>query len=87
MDRDSEREVSYEQGEKFRREKGIEFFIETSAKTNQNVQETFVVAAKMLYKKHQEKIQQAKASLMAKVKGKKLKKTDKSPAKNSSCSC
>ena len=37
MDRENEREVSWEQGEKFRREKGIEFFIETSAKTNQNV--------------------------------------------------
>ena len=74
MDRDEEREVSYEQGEKFKREKGIEFFIETSAKTNENVQEAFIVAAKMLYKKHQEKIQKAKANLMAKVKGKKLRK-------------
>ena len=72
MDRDSEREVSFEQGEKFRRDRGIEFFIETSAKTNENVQDSFIIAAKMLYKKHQERILKAKANLMAKVKGKKL---------------
>ena len=41
----------------------------------------------MLYKKHQEKIQQAKANLMAKVKGKKLSKKDKGATKNASCSC
>eukprot|EP00347_Sterkiella_histriomuscorum_P007111 403350220 len=87
MDRDSEREVSYEKGEQFRREKGIEYFIETSAKTNENVQESFIVAAKMLYKKHQERIQKAKANLMAKVKGKKLRKQEKEVGKTGGCSC
>ena len=52
MDKENEREVSYEQGEKFKKEKGIEYFIETSAKTNENVQEAFIIAAKMLYMKH-----------------------------------
>jgi GTPase SAR1 family protein len=51
-DRESEREVSTEQGERFRKENNIQFFIETSAKTDLNVRETFIMAAKMLYRKH-----------------------------------
>jgi GTPase SAR1 family protein len=37
-DRESEREVSREQGEKFAKENNIDFFIETSAKTSEGVQ-------------------------------------------------
>ena len=73
-DRDAEREVSYDQGEKFRRENNIQFFIETSAKTDTNVKETFIMSAKMLYKKHQSRIKQAKDNLLAKARGNKLRR-------------
>lgn len=43
-------------------EKKLDFFIETSAKTSHNVQEVFVHAAKMLYRKHKTKIMLKKES-------------------------
>lgn len=55
-DRETEREVATEKGEKFKKDKNLDYFIETSAKTNENVEQTFITAAKMLYKKHQQKI-------------------------------
>ena len=57
-DRDSEREVSKEQGEKFAKENNIDYFLETSAKTSEGVQQTFIMATKMLFKKHQSRIKQ-----------------------------
>ena len=57
-DRDSEREVSKEQGEKFAKENNIDYFVETSAKTSEGVQQTFIMATKMLFKKHQSRIKQ-----------------------------
>jgi Ras-related protein Rab-2A len=73
-DRTGEREVSREAGEKFSRDNNIQFFIETSAKTDMNVTETFIMAAKMLYKKHQNKIRKAKENLIAKARGNKLRR-------------
>ena len=53
-----------------------------------NVKETFVMAAKMLYRKHQSKIKKAKESLMAKRRGDKLRRDTSGKPKNSaSCSC
>ena len=87
-DRESEREVSTEQGLRFQKENNIQFCIETSAKTSMNVKETFVMAAKMLYRKHQSKIKKAKESLMAKRRGDKLRRDTSGKPKNSaSCSC
>jgi GTPase SAR1 family protein len=37
-DRDGDREVSYEQGLRFAKENNINFFMEVSAKTNENVE-------------------------------------------------
>ena len=37
-DRDGDREVSYEQGLRFSKENNINFFMEVSAKTNENVE-------------------------------------------------
>ena len=39
-----------------------------------NVTETFIMAAKMLYKKHQGKIRKAKDNLLAKARGNKLRR-------------
>ena len=87
-DRTEEREVSYEQAERFRKENGIEYFIETSAKTSENVQEAFIMAAKMLYKKHLNRIKKSKANLQAKARGKVLKRNEKEQAKKSAgCKC
>ena len=40
--------------------------METSAKTSEGVEQTFITAAKMLYKKHLPRIRQAKAKLVEK---------------------
>jgi GTPase SAR1 family protein len=62
-DRESEREVSREKAEKFKKERGIDYFIETSAKTNENVEKLFMMAGKMLFKKYQKRIKQNKENL------------------------
>ena len=45
-DREKEREVSYEKGHKFYKEKGLDYFVEASAKTNENVEKAFIMMAK-----------------------------------------
>ncbi len=56
-DKESEREVSLEKAEQFRKEKGIHFFFEASAKSGDNVENIFITAAKMLYHSFKDKIQ------------------------------
>ena len=41
-----------EKGQKFYKDKALDYFIEASAKTNENVEKAFIMVAKMLYKKH-----------------------------------
>jgi small GTP-binding protein len=88
-DREGEREVTREQGERFAKENNIDFFMETSAKTSEGVQQTFIMASKMLFKKHQSRIKQAKQSLQKKVEGKKLSKEKNAvgPQRSSNCGC
>ena len=52
-DLEQRREVKREEGEAFAREHGL-IFMETSAKTAQNVEEAFINTAKEIYKKIQE---------------------------------
>jgi len=52
-DLEQRREVKKEEGEAFAREHGL-IFMETSAKTAQNVEEAFINTAKEIYKKIQE---------------------------------
>ena len=49
-DLENERVISKEQGEKFKEEKKLDRFIETSAKTGENARGALLEAAKMLYK-------------------------------------
>ena len=51
-DRENKREVPREQAEKFRRENKIAFFAETSAKSGQNVESSFLLASKLLYRQN-----------------------------------
>ena len=51
-DKETEREVSTAKGESFAREKGLHGFFETSAKSGEGVEDTFISAAKMLFKMH-----------------------------------
>ena len=55
-----------------------------------NVRETFIMVAKMLYKKHQNKIKKAKENLLAKARGNKLRRQQADASKSSatgSCGC
>ncbi len=83
-DRESEREVSTEVGERFAKENNIQYFIETSAKTDMNVRETFIMVSKMMYKKHQNKIKKAKENLLSKARGNKLLREKAQASKNAS---
>ena len=57
-DKEKDRAVSKEEADKFRKEKGIHFFFETSAKTGENVESIFIMASKMLYNNFKDKIAQ-----------------------------
>ncbi len=48
------REIDKETAEKYKKEYGLDYFIETSAKTGINVQEIFIHAARELYKEYNE---------------------------------
>ena len=49
-DLEDKRVITKEEGEKFKEEKNLDKFIETSAKTGENAQEVLLEAAKLLYK-------------------------------------
>ena len=48
-DLESERKVSKEEGEKYKLDNNLDFFMETSAKTGQNARNVLVEASKILY--------------------------------------
>ena len=71
------------------KEKNLDYFLETSAKTSENVENAFIMAAKMLFKRHQEKIKKAKENLQAKAnaKGKKLRRNQDAEVKTQRKCC
>ena len=52
IDLEDKRRVTYEEGNKFKKENGLNLFLETSAKTGTNAQKVFVEAAKVLYEEN-----------------------------------
>ena len=56
-DLENEREVSYQEGLEFAKKNKLIFF-ETSAKTGEGVEETFLSAARMLFKMHYREIRE-----------------------------
>ena len=55
---EDKREVSVDRVEAFKREKGIHFHFETSAKTGENIESLFITASKILYHNFKDKIAQ-----------------------------
>ena len=76
-DCENEREVGLDKAEKFKVIKQLDAFTETSAKTGENVKETFLSIAKMLYQKNIHKILSSKRDLSRK--GKRLNKKAVAP--------
>jgi len=56
-DRQEHREVSLAQAEEFKKKHQIPFFIETSAKSGENVETVFLMASKILYSNYKDKIE------------------------------
>ena len=48
-DKEQDREVSTSKGEQFAREKGLHGFFETSAKTSENVDDTFTHVTRIIF--------------------------------------
>ena len=57
-DREQNREVQVQEAREFQQKNKIPFFIETSAKTGQNVETVFQMAAKILYEDFRDRIQE-----------------------------
>ena len=55
-DREEFREVSVRQAQEFRKKHNIPYFVETSAKTGENVETIFTMAAKMLHFNYKDRI-------------------------------
>ena len=53
---EDKREVSLERVEKFKKDRGIMFHFETSAKIGENIENLFIFASKVLYHNFKDKI-------------------------------
>ena len=62
-DREEHREVSVEEAREFQKMNRIPFFLETSAKTGQNVEIVFQMASKILYENFKDRIQEMVSKL------------------------
>lgn len=76
-DMEDKREVSLDRVEAFKRERGIQFSFETSAKTGENIESLFITASKILYHNFKDKIAQMKDEALKKRKDKKAKNKHK----------
>ena len=60
---EDQREVSLDRVEKFKKDRGIMFHFETSAKTGENIENLFIFASKVLYNSFKDKIEQMVSNL------------------------
>ncbi len=51
-DKEADREVDQEKGQQFVKQNGLHGFFETSARSGENVEKTFMTAAQILFKQH-----------------------------------
>ena len=63
---ENEREVSTEKGEQFAKQNNLAGFFETSAKSGENVEDTFITAARSLFKAHYVSIREKQLEKSAK---------------------
>ena len=52
LDLKEDRQIAYEEGQKFAEDYGFSYFFETSAKTGENIKKMFIKAANILYDDH-----------------------------------
>lgn len=94
-DLDSKRKVSYEQGEAYKNDNNLDFFMETSAKTGLNTQKVFIESAKLLYidyLKYKDRVDKSRSSSVHSsiIKKGSLNQTIKptiTPNESKSCNC
>jgi len=72
---ENEREVSTEKGEIFAKQNQLAGFFETSAKTGEAVEQTFITAARSLFKAHYVSIREKQLEKISKVPGKRRPKS------------
>lgn len=76
-DKEADREVDTAKGEQFMQENGLQGFVETSARSGENVEKVFMTAARMLFKQYYRTIREQQLKVTADKTGKKLR-----PARN-----
>lgn len=86
-DKENEREVSTAKGEQFAREKGLHGFFETSAKSGEGVEDTFISAARMLFKLHYREIRTKQLKAIGGPKNKRLRRVDQNQQRSERKQC
>ena len=90
VDLESQRCVDKDIAEQISKEHNLDFFMETSAKTGENAQKLFVVAAKILvdeYRKYQNESDREKSSVTLTTENKELFDEASKGEQKSKCSC
>ena len=90
VDLESQRCVDKDIAEQISKEHNLDFFMETSAKTGENAQKLFVVAAKILvdeYRKYQNESDREKSSVTLTTENKELFDEASKREQKSKCSC
>jgi len=90
VDLEKERCVDKNIAEQIAKEHNLDFFMETSAKTGENAQKLFIVAAKILldeYKRYQNESDRDKSSITLTTENREALENDNEKQRKSKCSC